>query len=166
MSADLSRNTADRPRPTDPHATYTERLSQRERQFRHWTQRDRVIGHARLILFLAGCGVAWFVLRPGTLSWGWLLPFVAGFAGLVLYHERVKHRRLRAGRSVAFYTQGLARLEDRWVERGEPGENFCKRVSRLVIPMQLISTCLVRGRCLPYCAPRGPRVDDGPWRPG
>ena len=64
MSAsDLSRNTADRPRPTDPHAAYTERLSQRERQFRHWTQRDRVIGHARLILFLAGCGVAWFVLR-------------------------------------------------------------------------------------------------------
>ncbi len=124
MSADLSRNTEDRPRPADPRAVYAERLSQRESQLRHWTQRDRAVGNARLMLFLAGCGVAWFFLRPGTLSWGWLLPFVIGFVGLVLYHERVKHRRLRAERSVAFYTQGLARLEDRWVERGEPGGEF------------------------------------------
>ncbi len=124
MSADLSRNTDARPRPTDPHAAYTERLGQRERQLHHCMQRDRVIGNARLILFLAGCGFAWFFLRPGTLAWGWLLPFVIGFAGLVLYHERVKHQRLRAERSVAFYTQGLARLEDRWVEGGEPGSVF------------------------------------------
>ena len=124
MSADLSRNTGDRPRPMDPHAAYTERLSQRESQFHRCTQRDRVIGHARLILFLAGCGFSWFFLLPGTLAWGWLLPFVIGFAGLVLYHERIKHRRLRAERSVAFYTQGLARLEDRWVECGEPGSVF------------------------------------------
>ena len=124
ISADLSRNTGDRPRPADPHGAYTERLSQRHRQFRQCTQRDRAIGHARLILFLAGCGVTWLFLRPGTLSWGWLLPFVIGFVGLVLYHERVKHRRLRAERSVAFYTQGLARLEDRWVAGGEPGSEF------------------------------------------
>lgn len=130
MSADPSRNTEDRPRPADPHAAYTERLGQRERQVRHCTQRDRAIGNARLILFLAGCGFTWFFLRPGTLSWGWLLPFVIGFAGLVLYHERVKHQRLRAERSVAFYTQGLARLEDRWVECGEFGDEFLQESQR------------------------------------
>lgn len=130
MSADLSRNTEDRPRPADPHAVYTERLRQRESQFRHCTQRDRTIGNARLMLFLVGCAVAWFFLRPGTLSWGWLLPFVIGFAGLVLYHERVKHQRRRAERSVVFYTQGLARLEDRWVERGEPGDEFLRESQR------------------------------------
>lgn len=130
MSADLSRNTGDRPRPADPHAVYTERLSQRESQFRHCTQQDRLIGNARLMLFLAGCGVTWFFLRPGTLSWGWLLPLVFGFVGLVLYHERVKHRRLRAERSVAFYTQGLDRLEERWVERGEPGGAFLQESQR------------------------------------
>ena len=130
MSADLSRNTEDQPRPADPHAVYTERLSQRESQFRYCTQRDRTIGNARLMLFLAGCGVTWFFLRPGTLSWGWLLPFVIGFAGLVLYHERVKHRRLRAERSVAFYTQGLDRLEERWVERGESGDEFLQESQR------------------------------------
>ena len=124
MSADLSRKTEDRPRPANPHAAYTARLRQRESQFRHCTQRDRTIGNARLVLFLVGCAFLWFFLRPGTLSWGWLLPFVIGFAGLVLYHERVKHRRLRAERSVMFYTRGLARLADRWVERGEPGDEF------------------------------------------
>jgi len=130
MSADLSRKTGDHPRPANPHAVYTERLSQRESQFRHCTQRDRTIGNARLMLFLVGCAVAWFFLRPGTLSWGWLLPFVIGFAGLVLYHERVKHQRLRAERSVVFYTQGLARLEDRWVERGESGDEFLQESQR------------------------------------
>ncbi len=115
---------ANRPRPADPHAAYAERLGQRERTYQRCTQRDRVIGNARLILFLAGCGATWFFLRPGTLSWGWLLPFVVGFAGLILLHERVKQQRLRAQRSVAFYAQGLARLEDRWVERGEPGTEF------------------------------------------
>ena len=124
MSADPSRNTQDRPRPADPHAVYTERLGQRERQVRHCTQRDRAIGNARLLLFLAGCGFVWFFLRPETLSWGWLLPFVIVFAGLVLYHERAKRQRLRAERSVAFYTRGLARLEDRWVECGDPGNVF------------------------------------------
>ncbi len=124
MSADLARNTEDHPRPVNPHAVYTERLSRRESQLRHCTQRDRAIGNARLMLFLAGCGVAWFFLRPGTLSWAWLLPFMIGFVGLVLYHERVRHRRLRAERSVASYAQGLARLENRWVECGESGDEF------------------------------------------
>ncbi len=130
MSADLARNTGDRPRPADPRAVYAERLGQRESQLRHWTQRDRAVGNVRLMLFLAGCGVAWFFLRPGTVSWGWLLPFAVGFVGLVLYHERVKHRRLRAERSVTFYTQGLDRLEDRWVERGEPGGEFLQESQR------------------------------------
>ncbi len=124
MLADPSPNTEDRPRPADPRAVYTERLRQRQSQLRHWTQRDRALGHARLLIFLAGCGLVWFFLRPGTLAWGWLLPVVTGFAGLVLCHERVKHRRRRAERSIVFYTQGLARLEDRWVEGGQPGSTF------------------------------------------
>ena len=111
-------------RPVDPHAAYAERLGQRERTYQRCMQRDRVIGYARLILFLAGCSAAWFFLRPGILSWGWLLPVVIGFAGLVLFHERVKHQRLRAERSVAFYVRGLARLEDRWVGQGESGAEF------------------------------------------
>ena len=130
MSPNLSRNTEDHPRPTNPQAVYTDRLSQRESQLRHCTQRDRTIGNARLLLFLAGCAVTWFFLRPGTLSWGWLLPCVIGFVGLVLYHERMKHRRLRAERSVAFYTRGLARLEERWVERGESGDEFLQESQR------------------------------------
>ncbi len=130
MSADLPRNTEDQPRPVNPHAVYTERLSERESQLRHCTQRDRTVGNARLGLFLAGCSVAWFFLQPGTLSWGWLLPFVIGFVGLVLSHERVKHQRLQAERSVAFYLQGLARLEDRWGERGESGDEFLQENQR------------------------------------
>ena len=56
MSADLSRDTGARPRPTDPHAAYAERLGKRERKSQRCMQRDRMIGTARLLLFLAGCG--------------------------------------------------------------------------------------------------------------
>lgn len=137
MSADLPRHTGEQrhvarsARPVDPNAAYAERLGQRERTCQRCMQQDRVIGYARLILFLAGA--AGFFLWPGMWGmWGWVLLCVLGFAGLVLFHERVKQQRLRAERSVAFYAQGLARLEDRWV--GEPGAAFLQESQQALHP--------------------------------
>ena len=123
-SAGQPQHTGDYSCPVDPHAEYINRLEAREREHQRCLQRDRLIGNTRLLLFLAGCGFVWFFIWPGPLSWGWLLPFVLGFVGLVLFHERVKHERPRAERSVVFYKRGLERLEDRWMERGESRDEF------------------------------------------
>ena len=114
-------------RPSDPHAEYARRFAERQKEQQRCIQLDHRIGNIRLLVFLAGLGFVWFVLRPGMLSWGWILPVILGFAGLVIAHERVKQQRLHAERSVVFYDRGLARLEDRWVGNGEPGRAFLSK---------------------------------------
>ena len=114
---------SDPPRPADPHAEYARRFADLQKEQQRCIQLDHRIGNIRLMVFLAGLGFVWFVLRPEMLSWGWILPVILGFVGLVIAHERVKRQRLQAQRSVAFYDRGLARLEDRWVGNGEPVEN-------------------------------------------
>ena len=127
MSAHLPQHTAETAlpsRPADPHAEYARRFAERQKEQQRCIQLDHRICNIRLMVFLAGLGFVWFVLRPGMLSWGCILPVILGFAGLVIAHERVKHQRLHAERSVAFYDRGLARLEDRWVGKGESGAAF------------------------------------------
>ena len=54
----------------------------------------------------------------------WLLAPGAVFIWLVRHHERVLRERELAMGAIAFYERGQARLEDRWVGTGEPGERF------------------------------------------
>src|SRR5207248_5364799 len=61
---------------------------------------------------------------PILLSPWWLLVPVAIFSLLLVRHERVTRALLRTGRAVAFYERGLARLEDRWIGTGQPGQRF------------------------------------------
>ena len=107
-----------------PHAEYTQRLQVRQTAAARLSDRDRLIGNTRLSVFLLAAGVAWFLCRPGTLSWGWLLVPLGVLVGLVLWHERVRRRLRLAERSVAFYQRGLARLEERWAGTGEQGNDF------------------------------------------
>lgn len=109
---------------TAPHTEYTQRLQVRQTSVSQLSDRDRLIGNARLSLFLLAAGIAWFFCRPGTLSWWWLLVPLGIFVGLVLLHERIRRRLRLAERSVAFYQRGLARLEDRWAGTGEQGTDF------------------------------------------
>ena len=46
------------------------------------------------------------------------------FIWLARRHDRVIRARQAALRGIAFYERGLARLEDRWVGTGEPGDRF------------------------------------------
>ena len=110
--------------PIPPHVEYTQRLQVRQTTVTQLSDRDRLIGNARLSLFLLAVGFVWFFCRPGTLSWWWLLVPLGIFVGLVLFHERVRRRLRLAERSVAFYQRGLDRLEDRWAGTGEQGTDF------------------------------------------
>ncbi len=64
------------------------------------------------------------MLGRGSLPAWTLLPPAAGFAALVVWHDRVIRARARAERAAAFYERGLARLEARWIGGGEAGDRF------------------------------------------
>ena len=64
--------------------------------------------------------LAW---RSVVSPWLLFLP-AAVFLWLVRRHDRVLRARDRAARAIRLYEDGLARLDDRWGEIGEPGERF------------------------------------------
>jgi hypothetical protein len=66
------------------------------------------------------------VFASRTLDLAWLAAPAAAFAALVIAHDRVIHSRDTAGRAAAFYEDGIARLEDRWAGRGDPGAEFAE----------------------------------------
>jgi hypothetical protein len=108
---------------TAPAAEYQTRLDDRRRTHAHLTQIDARLSHARLGTFAAAVLV-------GLLGWGGLLGYwllvvpVVAFLVLVQRHDRVIRARDAAARAAAFYERGLARIEDRWVGTGEPGDRF------------------------------------------
>lgn len=105
-------------------AVYTRRHDARQQEARRWEQQVRTISWFRLAVALAGVGLAFAVFGPRTVALGWLGVPVAVFLALAVAHERALQRQRRALRTVAFYSRGLARLEDRWAGTGQPGERF------------------------------------------
>ncbi len=108
----------------DPRREYEARIGARRARVAHWTGRERAITNARLIVFAAGAALVWWVLAHAGVSRAWLLLPVAVFLTLVILHERVRRARTRAERAVAFYEDGIARLEDRFAGRGRSGDGF------------------------------------------
>jgi hypothetical protein len=86
--------------------------------------RERLLGNGRVVVFLAGLGLAWVVFGAHALSaWSLAVP-VALYAVLLVQHERVTRAWRRAQRSVAYYETGLARLADDWRGKGVSGDRF------------------------------------------
>ena len=86
-------------------------------------RQDRRIAGARLVIFALAVLALVLAVRGSVPAWSPVLPVVV-FVPLLQRHDKVIRARLAAARLVAFYDQGLARLEDRWVGTGEPGERF------------------------------------------
>jgi hypothetical protein len=97
-----------------------ERLAEAARQMQHF----RVAGILRIASLAAGLALAWLVLN-GLSAW-WLIPPVVVFLALAEAQGRITQSRRRSERAAALYDEGLARLDDRWVGRGETGERFLK----------------------------------------
>ena len=71
-------------------------------------------------LFAAAAFLAW----RGQLAPAWLAVPLAAFVALVKLHDRAIRARDDAARALVFYERGLARIEDRWIGTGEPGDRF------------------------------------------
>ena len=111
-------------KPQAPGAEYARRLIERRDAAEHLAARAGRLSNLRLAVFLIGLAVAVAVFGPKLLSGWMLLPPLAAFAALVLWHDRVLRARQRADRSVAFYQRGLARLDGSWPGTGPGGEAF------------------------------------------
>ena len=109
--------------PPAPADEYRARLARLSATHDALLRQDRRFSHGRLLVFAAAlllAGVAW----RGAISPTWVALPVAVFGFLVHRHDRVVRARNEAQRSIAFYERGVARIEDRWVGQGEPGERF------------------------------------------
>jgi hypothetical protein len=84
---------------------------------------DVRLARARLATFFSGVLLA-LLAWPSAISWWWLLAPSAVFVWLLRCHDCVLRARALAIGGIGFYERGLARLEDRWIGTGEPGERF------------------------------------------
>lgn len=107
-----------------PATTYAEGLASAAGDEALWSRRSSRTSNARLVCFLAILVVGWLAFGTRDLGIGWIAPPIAAFVGLVVLHDRILRREERAGRIRRFYEDGLARLEDRWAGRGDPGDRY------------------------------------------
>jgi MutS domain V/MutS domain III len=108
----------------DPAEEYARRQSAREAQVASFNRVHVRMGNARLALAVITAVVGWWSIARHDFSAWWLLAPVGGFVAAGLYHSRVLRRRDQAGRAVAVYRNGLARIEDRWAGSGQTGESL------------------------------------------
>ena len=108
---------------TPPLAEYSQRLEARRAEERRWSDADARLAYARLAVF--GLAVALIVtaIQYGTSPWLIAAPVVV-FVLLLKRHDTVLRHRTTAQRAIEFYERGIARIEDRWIGTGEPGDRF------------------------------------------
>lgn len=107
-----------------PLAEYSRRLREREAQVARLQLVGRRISNLRIglaILIVAG---AWWSTRPATTFDYWWAPPLLLFILALTYHSRVRRAQASAERAADHYRAGIARIEDRWSGRGNPGTRF------------------------------------------
>ena len=107
-----------------PSEEYVERRNARGLRVAHYEKIHIRLGNLRLLVAVIVVIMGWAAFRDHLLSGWWLAVPFAAFLGIASYHTRVLRARDLAGRAVAFYERGLARIEDRWAGSGETGERF------------------------------------------
>jgi MutS domain V len=110
--------------PLPPAKEYARRLEERRRRSTELTRLERLAGNGRVGVFLAGLLVLFLAFGVHVLSGWWLLLPLLLYTILLIHHEKVTRAWHRAKRSVAFYENGQARLNNDWRGRGQVGARF------------------------------------------
>jgi hypothetical protein len=108
----------------NPRAEYAQRLEARRTAAAHLSRLHQYLANARLAAFFAGVLIAVLAFWAERISPFWLAVPVILFVVLVVRHRQVKEARQRAERAAVFYERGLARLDHRWMGKGETGTRF------------------------------------------
>ena len=97
---------------------YSARIAERKLERERRGKKVSWVSYARLLVFVVGVAMAWFVWETDSVPWPWLLAPAAAFAVLMSWHARLYEGLRQAERSEKFYTRGLARLRDEWPGSG------------------------------------------------
>jgi len=108
----------------DPHAEYERRLQRRHQAAVRLQTADSRLSAMRGIVFLGAVGLLWGVFAAPSLSGWWLAVPLVTFVLLVVWHDRVANRLIRAERAVANYEQAIERLDEQWTQAGVTGERY------------------------------------------
>src|SRR3982750_1091110 len=109
------------PLPANPRETYAARLTERRAALSGEEGRHFTLGDVRIGLFLLTVGMLFAVFARQWFSGWWLMLPIAALIAVGRRLQHVENRIARLNRSIAFYQQGLDRLDDRWVGKGEDG---------------------------------------------
>ena len=105
-------------------AAYAERLRKHQALVDSEQIQFRRIGNARLAAGISAVILAFFVFGSAAVPIYWLALPLGLFFVLVVVHARIVQRLERGRRTVRFYEAAVARMEDRWMGAGQPGERF------------------------------------------
>jgi hypothetical protein len=106
----------------DPRLIYQGLHEDRRREADALRTREARLANLRLLAFLATLVLIGLAFVWGGIARSWVALPAAGFGALLFVHDRVIGARERLDRAVAFYEDGLARLDGTWPGRGEAGE--------------------------------------------
>ena len=109
------------PSPADE---YRSCLAARQQRHQALSLTEARISYVRLAVFALSALTAWLAFGRGVVHPAAIALPVLAFLGFVRWHARVISVRELTARAVAYYEHGIARLEDRWTGRGEPGDRF------------------------------------------
>ncbi|HEY1335884.1 MAG TPA: hypothetical protein VGF59_00175, partial [Bryobacteraceae bacterium] len=110
--------------PPDPRAAYNELLDRRRAEIARFEDRHRLLGYCRLAVVALIVLMVWMALSRQAFSILWALVPVAGFAVLVVVHEKLLGRLERRRRAARFFERGLARLDGKWQGVGSAGDEY------------------------------------------
>jgi MutS domain V len=110
--------------PQDPKSEYLARLESLRQSQTHLDRRHKSLGRVNLMTALAGLAVIILALDSRSVSILWALAPGAALAISETVHSRALRALQQCKRAIAFYEQGLARLDNRWMGTGETGERF------------------------------------------
>jgi hypothetical protein len=111
-------------KPVPPASEYQQRLQACQSRAANYEKIHYRYGNFRLLVFVFAVLIAWLSLYLHRVSAWWLVIPLAAFMAAALFHSRVLRRRDLAQRAVAFYSSGLARIEERWIGNGQTGDRF------------------------------------------
>jgi DNA mismatch repair ATPase MutS len=103
-----------------PSEEYKRRQQVRETQVALFEKQHIRFGNLRLVMVIATLIAAWFSLYRDVFSPWWLLLAPLLFLAIAILHAKILRQRACAERAVNFYRNGLARIEDRWIDLDKP----------------------------------------------
>jgi hypothetical protein len=127
---------------SSPSEEYKKRQQTREAQVAHFEKLHIRFGNSRLLLVIATLVAAWFSLHRDAFSAWWLLLALPIFLAIVILHAGILRRRTCADRAVAFYRNGLARIEDRWISPNQSESGTGQTSVRIDVHSSLYATDL------------------------